>query len=254
MLAVVLVVGLARVVTFDGGGVTVLRSLDEVSTAARAATTSRFEMTVTSSAEGQGVRLTATGASDTATGRADVTMHLEDIGLGVIHIVADSSYGWIELRPALVAEHDGRHWVRFGSPAPSSAFGFSGDPAQMLADLAKLSGNAPRRIGGAKVRGVATTRYRVDLTTEDIARVLPTAQANQLRSVIDNATGRADVWVDADRLPRRIELRFAGSGVEVVSRGEMFDYGAPVVVTLPDAADTVPTASVQEAMRLARAA
>lgn len=250
MLAFVLIAGLARAATFDRGGVIVLQSLDQVS---RGASSGRIEATVTSSAEGHAVRLTATGAKDAA-GRADLTMHLEDVGGGVLRMIADGDKGWVRLRPALVRRYGGRHWVGFSAVEPTAAFGFSGDPTQLLDDLAKLGGNVPRRVGKATVRGVATTRYRVDLTGEDIGRVLPAPQANAFRSTLDGATGRADVWVDAERVPRRVELRIGTSGFEVVSRMEMYDYGAPIVVTIPTESDTVPASSAQEAVRLARAA
>jgi hypothetical protein len=119
-------------------------------------------------------------------------------------------------------------WLKFDLAAQGDLAGLLPDgvtlpsiePQQLLDDL-RAEGIEVTEVGSEDVRGVATTRYAVTVPADATAR-----------AGIDGASG--DVWVDADGLVRRIELRTDGAHAFTV-HAELFDLGQPVTITVPSA-------------------
>jgi hypothetical protein len=188
----------------------------------------------------------ATGALDPASRRARVTVDLGRLtgpsgssarslpaGLaptGTVDAVVDGATAYLRpgsLGPVLGVPAD-RPWIRVASDAlglPALDRAGSADMLDLggldlpsvLASLGRIAG-AMRDEGPDTVRGVATTRYSLAVPAGD-DRSVPVL-----------------VWLDAEALPRRIELR-APDGRNV--RIEAFDWGRPVEVTVPTPATIV---------------
>lgn len=188
-----------------------------------------------------------TGSVDPAAERARVTVDLgrlagtlptgtlpTGIGLtGTVDAFVDGTTAYVRpgsLGPVLGVPAD-RPWVRvaadaIGLPAldPRRSGGSGGKPGlgqldlpTVLASLGRIAGSA-RDEGPDTVRGVATTRY---------ALVVP-AGGDRTVPVL--------VWLDAEALPRRVEVR-APDGPTV--RIETFDWDRPFDVAAPAPASTV---------------
>jgi hypothetical protein len=93
------------------------------------------------------------------------------------------------------------------------------DPQELVSRL-EAEGVEVTEVGAEDVRGVATTRYAVTLP------------ADATDAAAHNLSG--DVWIDADGLVRRVELRGAGD-TPFTMTAELFDIGRPVTVTTPPA-------------------
>jgi hypothetical protein len=125
-----------------------------------------------------------------------------------------------------------------GPPLPGGS-----DPSAMLAQL-QASGVVKQvsEVGNEKVRGADTTHYRA------------VADGERLKGIVGNALGVlptvnnmklddpvVDLWIDRDGMVRRQVVVVAsqlGSGsravrVENTTTTELFDFGAPVAVTVP---------------------
>jgi hypothetical protein len=124
------------------------------------------------------------------------------------------------------------------------------DPAQMLTTLQGES-DSVAKVGPASVRGVPATRYHALIDLAKVARSAPP----RVRAAVRRAELRLmtitgvrqfpmDVWIDAHGLVRRvayqISLTIPGSGQMMTTtvRMDMFDFGAPVHVHAPPAAQT----------------
>ena len=65
-----------------------------------------------------------------------------------------------------------------------------------------------------------------------------------------DGTGRADVWLSDDGLPRRMRVEFEAQDVTVVFSFDLYDYGADIDVTPPPAAEVIEVDDQAEAGRL----
>lgn len=252
VLALVLAGGVARVATYDAVPAERLVSFSTASTAVHKASSMRFEMTVDTTVAGNTVTLTMSGATDLVTKRAALTMDLSAVGRGSVRMVGEGNTGWVEVPASSLSLTGGRHWVRFDAPG-GAAESAGGDPSAMLDRLAKLGDQVPREVGRDTVRDVATTRYHLDLTLDQIAGMAPAEQAQALRDAgAGSVVAGTDVWIGDDGLPRRVEMdmNMETVGVHLVTRGEMFGYGEPVHVDLPAASDSYLAGSVKEAMSI----
>ncbi|HWS46728.1 MAG TPA: hypothetical protein VN636_12760, partial [Acidimicrobiia bacterium] len=133
------------------------------------------------------------------------------------------------------------------------------DPAQALAYLAAVSDDV-RPVGPDIVRGAATSRYHATL---DLARALARSGISQpvrdRLALLEGRFGAAriplDVWLDPSGRARRIVLTLqlapllssraaaaVSTGATVGIQEDLFDFGTPVQVTAPPAADVGPAA------------
>jgi hypothetical protein len=135
------------------------------------------------------------------------------------------------------------------------AFGKS-DPRDMLDVLRSASGDL-EKLGDEELRGVATTHYRTTLDADEIAAQLAKTEAQGLADGFADTIRAAglqevpiDVWVDEDSLLRRLEMTLTleqlGSKAESSFSMDLFDYGQPVDVTPPPAAEVADVAQLRK--------
>jgi hypothetical protein len=129
---------------------------------------------------------------------------------------------------------------------PFLQFSQGGDPTQALQYL-RAAGKIKKK-GGGDVRGVATTRYRVEVDLRKVADKASVERRDELRKNIDrlialsgSSTIPIDVWIDKQGYVRKeaytetVELQGNKAGVQASL--ETFDFGAPVVAPVPPAVD-----------------
>lgn len=189
------------------------------------------------------------------------------VGDGVIEVVQDGTT--VYMRFPFFSELLGTStpWVSMVAPDGSQAsledlglgslggFGAFGDPTQgpgsLLEGLQVLDENV-RKVGTESVRGVDTTRYSGTLDLfKLLALAAPEAQAELgMPAGVSGFEMPFDVWIDGDGLPRRMRMTMDFSSMGFVPAGseapamsftyEMFDYGEPVTIRLPDASEVTP--------------
>lgn len=163
--------------------------------------------------------------------------------------------------PFLASElPSGKEWVRVDLTKAAQlqgvnlgdiqSFAKGSDPRETLDYLRSISGKLTR-IGTEDVRGVPTTHYfaAVDWkkalarAAEESGQQGFLAQLQSMPSAV--ASIPVDVWVDADNLVRRMtmDFSFASPGQAEQAKAsiemELYDYGKPVTVATPPAADVV---------------
>lgn len=128
------------------------------------------------------------------------------------------------------------------------------NPAYMLDLLRGALMGSVKRVGRDEVRGTPTTRYRLNIAPDKAFEDAPKRRQEAMIAGltlmgVTSDVLPAEVWLDDDGLPRRVKVRFR----EVRSRRdilelsvtlELFDYGAPVRITLPKSAETAEVDSV----------
>lgn len=218
----------------------------------------RLKITPAGGAGASPVVLTAKGSIDFARGRGTI---VTDFGEEAVEAVfaGGTTYGRL---PALAGEGGGRGWFRIGADSLGQAVGVEGlgnlvqsqssDPSAALQYLRGVTG-AVQKVGRERIRGVDTTWYE---TTVDLARAAdraPKEAGRAIRQISETfAVDRVpvEVWIDsrgrARRLLQRVDFAEAAATgrfppgslpalVEVTI--EFYDFGAPVSVTIPAAAD-----------------
>jgi len=161
----------------------------------------------------------------------------------------------------------GKEWVRIDLSAAArlqglnleelQAFANGSDPRQTLDYLRAVSGKLTR-LGVEKVREVPSTHY---FALVDFKKALAKAARDANQPGLFDQLGSfgnafrkipVDVWVDEDNLVRRMtmEFSFAAPGQPDQSKAsmtiELFDYGKPVRVVPPSAADVVDAFSLSK--------
>jgi hypothetical protein len=241
------------------------------------ARTASFTVRVDQSLGSQALSISASGAFDAAAGRARLSVDLSGLAKGFAGLGAAlgaTGAGFDDpARWKLEAIRDGVQ-VYASSPLlapvlPPGKTWLSGDLAKIAAEygvdpgqLGSLGGGDPRdlldllratsggleRVGTDSLRGVETTHYRAELNPKQALGLVGKGAGAGLVDSLAGAIQRAgleripvDVWVDGDSLLRRLDANVSleHGGRESTSRlsVELFDYGEPVDVTPPPAAE-----------------
>lgn len=280
LLAPLLIVGCATraddTTQLDAGaqGVAALRAAPE---RAVDAGTLRFEMTIDLRDGSDDLTFGATGAVDTAAERLvmqiDMGSALGALGpasglpAGIdepMEVIVDGTTTYLRI-PFLAPLTGTSGWLSASADDLADGgdvFDFGAgpvDPSQMLEVLRSVADDV-ETIGVEEVRGVPTTGYRAML---DIGAALEGSSAGEgegaegilgLADADDLGPIPVEVWVDDDGLARRIRLDVAGLGSAMGALGEasitldLFDYGEPVTIELPDPADVTPIAEALGAL------
>jgi hypothetical protein len=267
-----------------GAGDTVSQSFDPVAAAATKTSrvsTTHMSMTATMSSPRlpTAIQMSGSGAVDNVRRRGSMTLDissmarsmpaqsgLNDPSLWRGRYVFDFSKSMVVYMnfPFMTrALGRGKSWVRMDIGSMSRQMGMDVDqlmqmnqsnPAQQLDYLRAVSGGFTK-LGTARVRGVATTRYRTTVDITKYPSLVPRAQRAAMKKSIDalieamgTPTYPVEVWVDAKQLIHRMSLRMTMR----VPNGEMsfamsmdfYGFGRPVSVTFPRAEDTVDMAEL----------
>ncbi len=193
-------------------------------------------------------RTTHRGTFSSTTGIKGVKVKVRTVMDGhAVYLSSDAFAGrlpgqksWMKIDLAKAARQQGFDLSSLGTNGPSQ------DPAQVLDYLAG-AGKA-KKVGTAKVRGVATTRYRV---TADLKKARSATASKTSKIAIDQLLGTlsgetkvpVDVWVDKRHRVLREEVRYTSliQGVENKMRftTDFTGFGVPVKVDKPPSGDTV---------------
>jgi hypothetical protein len=151
----------------------------------------------------------------------------------------------------------GKSWMKIDTaevPSSSQLGGLQFDnPAEELKYLRAVSKEVEKK-GEDEVRGVPTTRYRAVIDVRKLGELAASEAPPQFRKQtrreatalfeeagVDEAP--IDVWLDGDGLLRKMAMELAfqaeGEKARIELTLELFDFGVPVQVSRPPAAETV---------------
>lgn len=222
--------------------------------------TARIAETTTMRSPGMSMSFTATGAFDFARSRGTISMRAP---MGMTEIfIPPTTYIKIPGGAGAPLPH-GKSWIaigpgKAGDPLGSMFGPFGGEssnPADLLSSLTAIS-TSVTKLGTATVRGVQVTGYRVNVDPAKAAARLPRARRAGLRDfagILGNGPIPVDVWVDGQNLVRQLRVTLhlpggagAAAHAQFVQTTDFYDFGAPVRVTAPPAAQV---ASLSQLMK-----
>jgi hypothetical protein len=147
----------------------------------------------------------------------------------------------------------GARWIKLDVAKSAAALGLNlaqltagqSNPAQFLEYL-KAAGGATTAVGHEVIRGVPTTRYRGAIDLRKVAALVAPADRAAVSSGLSALVAKAgvstipvDVWVDAQRMVRRMRISLSpsvnGRSLSFAVGVELFGFGptAPVVAPAP---------------------
>jgi hypothetical protein len=193
-----------------------------------------------------------------------VPPELSDPDAWKIELVVDGTQVFMRV-PFLDSQLQGKHWV--GGDLKELALGqgqsvdlgslAATDPRDALDALEAVTGPL-EVVGREEVRGVETTHYRTTLDPAKLADALESAAEGssdllsgftQAMAQVDLSAVPIEVWVDDEGLLRKylidLELEQGGQSLSTSVGLELFDYGEPVSVDVPDPADVADPATLQ---------
>jgi hypothetical protein len=209
----------------------------------------RIAVTTTTQMQGMSVSFTETGVFDFARSRGMVSMR-NPVGITEIFIPPKT---YIKIPGGVKGPlPHGKAWIAVDtgtSVGPESSlldpFGGGTDPADLLASLTAISSSVTK-LGTTTIRGVRVTGFRVDIDpAKAAARVPRWERAGFLGFTASLGPGTipVDVWVDGQNLVRRVQLSLhlpggagASAGASLVQATDFYDFGVPVRVSAPPAA------------------
>jgi hypothetical protein len=212
--------------------------------------TARIATTTTMQMQSMSVSFTETGVFDFARSRGMVTMQ-NPVSITEIFIPPKTYVRFPGGAGGPPLPH-GKSWIAVDTGAPAGLgssllgpFGGGTDPADLLASLTAISSSVTR-LGTSAIRGVAVTAFRVNIDpAKAAARVPRWERAGFLEFTRTLGPGAipVDVWVDGQNLVRRVSLSLhlpggtgAPAGAHIVQATDFYDFGVPVRVSAPPAA------------------
>jgi hypothetical protein len=253
-----------------GGGDSVAADpVAEAATKTTEAGSSRIEFTMAMEAEGRSFTMRGDGVFDYTSPRGRMTLDLGDLsevaggalGNGRLELVLDGSAYYMKFPEAM--QLVGKRWLKIDLEEVGDLTGAdlgalqqaNQNPAQLMQFLRGASDDI-EELGKEEVRGVETTHYRatvdLDEAGEQGAEIgeFSDEMREQLQAEIERMRGQTgletlpvDVWLDEDKLLRRMkmDLNFAVEGDQVGMDMTMdfFDFGVDVDVAPPPADQTI---------------
>jgi hypothetical protein len=245
-------------------GAEAVSALQAAPDAAADAGTAKFEMVMEMTVMDQAVEVVANGGYDSDAGQMSMTMDMgtlfeqmaeaegeplpEGFG-GPWEMVADGDTVYLRM-PILSMLTGTDGWVSMSASdlGASAELGLGAgtyDPSKMLETLRGVGGE-PEVVGEEAVRGVDTTHYRVEVDLAEALAQVPESQRASVEASLEqlgdvgDGTMPIDVWIDADGLPRRLQMDMA-SAMAQLSDDELsmtmtmdfFGYGDDVAIEVP---------------------
>jgi hypothetical protein len=253
-IALALLLATAATAAAGCGAASIESAVDPVAQAA--ATTAgaggvRFTMHATISAGGQSVPMDGSGVYDQKSRQASLTAGFTAPGIGSLkldEIVMGSTF-YLHMPPQLAGQvPGGKPWIKIDLNRAAKGMGIDlgalqqaqGEQVGDYLAYLKAAGNA-HRVGTETVDGFVTTHYAATIEFSKAAQRVGGAAGKSLRR-LQTLTGTSstpvDVWVDGQRLVRRIEMRYAVQRPTVISTDMRMDfvrYHVAVNVTPPPA-------------------
>ncbi|HWI72173.1 MAG TPA: hypothetical protein VNT55_09470 [Baekduia sp.] len=197
------------------------------------------------------------GSIDRSTGRGSFTINTGVGGAKVaVREVSDGKSVYVTSKIFKNRLPGKRSWMKIdlakaakGEGLDPSALGTNGptqDPSQVL-DYLQGAGPA-KKLGTAKIRGVATTHYRVDADLDKAVAKNRSQLAKdtiaQLQATLGSTkTIPVDVWLDSRHRVRRERVRYTATIKNVASKfdftTDFTGFGVAIKITTPPANDTV---------------
>jgi hypothetical protein len=218
----------------------------------------RFALRATYSSAALPAPVTATGsgAYNSQTGRSSGTLVVPNAQVGPVKIEAVADGTTCYVRSPLFAGKlpEGKTWMEIdpflgeGEPGFDAAGGTSTKSSlEMLAGSGEV-----HRLGGEKVRGVPTTRYRATIDYKTVAGLVAgegkdavTAEYEKLAEAMPQGSP-VEVWIGADGVVRRIRQTMTlpaetGAPVTMELREDLFAFGAEPDIAIPDSSEVFDT-------------
>jgi len=225
------------------------------------------------------VTVSGQGSFDYGAKRGTLHLDLSNVpgtnGISALDMVLDGATAYVKVPDGLLSSTGGKHWAKVNPGAAGASLDLSqiqqfADPNFALQFLQGFKGGEVKTVGHETIRGTDTTHYQVIIDPAN----LPSDQSSSglnLGALTGGLKLPADVWVDADGRMRKFAISmdlsgffrallagFAGSGSGsgpastvpsnfhfAISVGaEMWDFGQPVTVTVPDPSDVADVASI----------
>ncbi len=237
-------------------------SASELIRSAPAALEEAGTMRMAMAMEVAGQEIEADGAFDLAEQTGMMTMQLPPPVNGEIETVFDGTTYFMSTAAFGPAAPIDAEWIRFDLEALAETSGIDlqqlsqagqNNPTDALSGLEAVSEDGIEELGSEEIDGVSTTGYAATL---DMGAAFDQAQEALEESGADDglidreqfdrfvaAYGddpiAVEVWIGDDGLVRRQVMDTVIQGQEMAMTLDLFDYGEPVEIAIPDAADTV---------------
>jgi hypothetical protein len=218
------------------------------------------------------MNITMEGAIDTKGEKAHMTMDMGDMfsamgslggedmpsDAGVIEMIidGDTSYMKSSLFEMMPGVDDSKPWFEAPADEVSDSNTFSqgsNDPREFL-EFLRNNGSEVTEVGTEDLRGVETTHLRTVLDPEKMIETAAPDEKADMEDSLDElgASGiteiPVDVWIDGDGMVRKMVMTMDMSGIDtgsddagfdtsemsMVITMEMFDFGEPVDIDVPD--------------------
>lgn len=180
-----------------------------------------------------------------------------DAGIMEMIIDGDTTYVKSSLFDMMPGAESGKPWHVAPSDEVSDSETFgqgSNDPREFL-EFLRNSGSEVTDVGTEEIRGVQTTHLQTVLTPENLYDSASEDEQADMESSLEDLGAQGideipvDVWVDADGMVRKMVMTMDLSeattddglsmeGVGMTMSYEMFDFGEPVDITVPDESET----------------
>lgn len=109
------------------------------------------------------------------------------------------------------------------------------DPITLLDRMSAVG--TVETLGTERIRGVVTTHCRITFDAAKEKALRPKEFQRSGPSL--NSQGRTDIWIDAAGRTRRLQARFTNSRRTSTFDVEFYDFGTPVRIKAPPAADII---------------
>jgi hypothetical protein len=220
----------------------------------------RIEFTTTTQIQGMSTSFTMTGEFDFAHSRGMISM-AGPLDMTELFLPPKVYLKVSDMGSSLP---HGKTWIAIDTGASSVSpdemlglTGIGGNPADMLESLMAVAGSE-RIVGSARVRGVLTTEYQVNVDPAKMAAKAPASDRASLRQftqTLGKGTIPVEVWVDSHHQVRQVRLSLhlpddadAPANARLTETLGFYDFGVPVRISAPPASQVASESAEQVAV------